>query len=431
MGAAPKDLLFYYFHNPPEGTGPYLHSGSNAINELGETQVLLSDPNSEDYTSVIPYSSHPLKDLLRDENKRRSLGSSFGISFNSKGFNFGAPNGPNYFHDGPILGDRVTWDTDVPGGNADPNFEYGSGGWLQKAQPGQDGFVRGGWRTSLDRRLIDVKRISKFFSSPPGRAFIAKQMVLQKHNPRKPKFYNMGINTLQQIGLSGLQNVKRGGLLALGGFGQVGEFIASTDYIGDIGRKNWRENDYNLGDPGKQGVEKTLKEKIVDAINPFKKKGLAYNSPLSGTKDLVNALPILKKKATKTDKFEKYSKDYVKFRFEVVDHDKGENNMMVFRAFLDSISDNYSANHNTFKYNGRGEPFYTYKQFDRKLSVGFKIAAQTRWEMKPLYQKLNYLAAQTAPNYSTQGRIRTPYAYITVGDWFNRIPGLITSVSLK
>ena len=52
--------------------------------------------------------------------------------------------------------------------------------------------------------------------------------------------------------------------------------------------------------------------------------------------------------------------------------------------------------------------------------------------MKPLYQKLNYLVAQTAPNYSREeGRIRTPFMYLTVGDWFNRIPGLITSVGLK
>ena len=134
-----------------------------------------------------------------------------------------------------------------------------------------------------------------------------------------------------------------------------------------------------------------FKETFITSLISTESPSIILSQPISYV--ILWPLPILKKKATKTDKFEKYSKDYVKFRFEVVDHDKGENNMMVFRAFLDSISDNYSANHNTFKYNGRGEPFYTYKQFDRKLSVGFKIAAQTRWEMKPLYQKLNYLVS--------------------------------------
>ena len=51
--------------------------------------------------------------------------------------------------------------------------------------------------------------------------------------------------------------------------------------------------------------------------------------------------------------------------------------------------------------------------------------------MKPLYQKLNYLAAQTAPNYSpTMGRIRTPYMKLTVGDYFSRIPGVVNSVNI-
>ena len=32
---------------------------------------------------------------------------------------------------------------------------------------------------------------------------------------------------------------------------------------------------------------------------------------------------------------------------------------------------------------------------------------------------------------SPEGRIRTPYLYLTVGHWFNRIPGLITNVGLS
>ena len=106
-------------------------------------------------------------------------------------------------------------------------------------------------------------------------------------------------------------------------------------------------------------------------------------------------------------------------------------NVMLFRAFINDISDNFSAEHNEFKYNGRGEPFYIYNKFNRKISLSFKIAAQSRWEMKPLYQKLNYLAAQTAPNYSPQGRIRTPYMYLTVGDWVSRVPGVLNSVNLR
>ena len=51
--------------------------------------------------------------------------------------------------------------------------------------------------------------------------------------------------------------------------------------------------------------------------------------------------------------------------------------------------------------------------------------------MKPLYQKLNFLAAQTAPNYSSKGRIRTPYIRLTMGDYLSRVPGILTSVGIS
>ena len=51
--------------------------------------------------------------------------------------------------------------------------------------------------------------------------------------------------------------------------------------------------------------------------------------------------------------------------------------------------------------------------------------------MKPLYRKLNYLVAQTSPNYSNFGRLRTPYMKLTVGDYFYRIPGILNSISTQ
>ena len=51
--------------------------------------------------------------------------------------------------------------------------------------------------------------------------------------------------------------------------------------------------------------------------------------------------------------------------------------------------------------------------------------------MKPIYQKLNFLVSQTAPNYSSTGRIRTPYMRLTLGDYFNRVPGLLSNISLS
>ena len=51
--------------------------------------------------------------------------------------------------------------------------------------------------------------------------------------------------------------------------------------------------------------------------------------------------------------------------------------------------------------------------------------------MMPLYRKLNFLASNTAPEYSAGGRIMTPYMRVTVGSYLNRVPGVIKSIGIK
>jgi uncharacterized protein YecE (DUF72 family) len=121
----------------------------------------------------------------------------------------------------------------------------------------------------------------------------------------------------------------------------------------------------------------------------------------------------------------------INFRFEIYNYKNSNTDLIAFRAFIDGYSDRYSANHNTVKYNGRGEEFYTYNSFNRDISVDFKIAAQSRHEMQPLYRKLNYLIAQTAPSYNEfSGRIQTPYLLLTMGDYFKRVPGVVKGVNI-
>jgi hypothetical protein len=51
--------------------------------------------------------------------------------------------------------------------------------------------------------------------------------------------------------------------------------------------------------------------------------------------------------------------------------------------------------------------------------------------MIPLYEKINYLAGTTAPDYSEEGYMRGNFTYITVGDYLNHMPCIIKSISLK
>ena len=156
--------------------------------------------------------------------------------------------------------------------------------------------------------------------------------------------------------------------------------------------------------------------------------GEGYGAYNSQTIDKISAASIFKRQNFGT--FEGTFKDYIKFRIAVVDTENPLNdNVILFRALLDNVSDSFSGEWNSFKYNGRAEKFYTYGGFDRSIDFGFKIHTQTRWEQKPLWRKLNYLVAQTAPEYKNR-RMRGVFSRLTIGDWMNEIPGFFTSINL-
>jgi len=165
---------------------------------------------------------------------------------------------------------------------------------------------------------------------------------------------------------------------------------------------------YNLGEPGIKLAKRS-----------------SYNSL---TVDQLNLIDVFKSNG-KTEFSE--INDFIPFRFEAVNTNNPVNtDVIAFRAFLDDFSDNFNASHNEYNYNGRGETFYTYNGFKRNINVSFKIAAQSRHELLPLYRKLNYLVSNTAPEYSSFGRMITPFMRLTVGHWCDRIPGVLNSVGL-
>jgi hypothetical protein len=79
---------------------------------------------------------------------------------------------------------------------------------------------------------------------------------------------------------------------------------------------------------------------------------------------------------------------------------------------------------------GRGENFYTYQGFDREVSFQFKVAAQSKQEMLPLYQKLNYIVSSLYPDYNSDGFMRGNLHKLTIGEYFYRTPGIITSMNI-
>lgn len=165
--------------------------------------------------------------------------------------------------------------------------------------------------------------------------------------------------------------------------------------------------------------------------NPGKinRSRIDYNVSDPDTVDQINAQPLIR-----NEDFEQNTllgRDLIKFRFESIDSINPSNGIVIlFRAFLDNISDSNSANWTAFNYTGRGENFYTYNNFTRTLNFSFKIAAQSRDEMKPLYQKLNYLISNLAPDYDTIF-MSGPLMRLTIGDYIYRQPGFLTSLNIN
>lgn len=166
-------------------------------------------------------------------------------------------------------------------------------------------------------------------------------------------------------------------------------------------------------------------------------KGVDYKFYVSGS-DRLNKTQVLTSTTqdpfTNEDPFVNAgdTKDIIKFGFECMSNDNyGFSTPLLFRAFLtNGITDSNSSKLNGFQYMGRGETFYTYGGFERSISFGFKIVAFSKDEMKPLYNKLNYLISQVYPDYGNNGVMRAPLVKVTVGDYLYRVPGFLESVNV-
>ncbi len=127
-----------------------------------------------------------------------------------------------------------------------------------------------------------------------------------------------------------------------------------------------------------------------------------------------------------------FPRDLIKFAFEtIINKDPSKTNATFFRAFLTGYNDNHNAEWAASRYTGRGENFYTYQGFDRVVNFNFKIAAQSKQEMRFLYRKLNYLLSTLYPDYNSAGFMRGNITKLTIGDLFVRTPGILESLQLN
>ena len=159
-----------------------------------------------------------------------------------------------------------------------------------------------------------------------------------------------------------------------------------------------RSTTYGEGDPGKKGRDRSV------YYTTDLKKGLT-GEEVAGiySPDKINTQPLYSTAKESANKGEGYD-DIIKFNIGVLDLDStGETRNTTwihFRAYINSFNDQYTATWNPVKYMGRGNSFYKYDGYTRAISMDFRVVVHSKYEQASVYDKLNYLASVTAPNYS-------------------------------
>jgi hypothetical protein len=187
-------------------------------------------------------------------------------------------------------------------------------------------------------------------------------------------------------------------------------YTKHRNYLNNTSRYSgsFKETKYSLGDPGSK-TRKSLIE--ADSLN------YKFNISSSYALDKLAALGISE---------ERNDKDIIDFKIQV----KG-GKFLIFRAFLESFNDNYSAEWDSVKYVGRGENFYSYTGFNRDISLSFNVFAQSKGELKAMYDKLNYLASITAPSYTGKGFMKGNIIELTVGNYIKKQSGILKQLNYE
>lgn len=125
------------------------------------------------------------------------------------------------------------------------------------------------------------------------------------------------------------------------------------------------------------------------------------------------------------------AEDIIPFEFNTFYPGNTDGKYLAFRAFLTDFSDNFSGDWAGTKYVGRGEELYNYQGFKRDISFSFKVAAFSKADMQPLYNKLNLLVGSTAPTYRNGNFMMGTLTKVTIGDYLVQTSGFISSVGLS
>jgi len=146
-------------------------------------------------------------------------------------------------------------------------------------------------------------------------------------------------------------------------------------------------------------------------------------------KDLVNLIPYGSRDEAKINGKTEEELDWIPFKFFDVNNSK----CIVFRAILSGISDTFTPEYSSERYVGRPDSVHVYQGTNREITFTFDVYPKSDKELAVLWEKLNYLAGLTYPDWAPaagggKGMI-SPFSTLTIGQMYTEAPGYISSLT--
>ena len=124
---------------------------------------------------------------------------------------------------------------------------------------------------------------------------------------------------------------------------------------------------------------------------------------------------------------DKLDAEYVPFYF----HDLRTNEIISFHAFLEQLSDSFSAAYTSYKTYGRADPIQMYSSTTRSVTLQFTIASTSREDFDEMWYKINRLIASTYPKYTKGQSVQNKSSEIKFEQPFSQVIGATPLMRLR
>jgi hypothetical protein len=156
--------------------------------------------------------------------------------------------------------------------------------------------------------------------------------------------------------------------------------------------------------------------------------GEFYQSSVGNTTDVSDLHTALPQKtgASLSNAGEDYKKDAEseKYGMPFYFKDLRDGKYVIFRGYIEGITENFSPSWNSHNYIGRSESVWTYSRTDRGVNFTFKVFAGSDKELQLIYEKINTLSSMVYPWYHKdaglggKNRMKPPYTSLRLGELF-------------